>query len=202
MRLRLRLRLRLCPARRGGLRRPGHYIVRAASRIAAESRCCVEGSRGMAGETLVERVRQIAERVAASEGMEVVDVEFRGKGGGSLLRIFIDKPGGVTHEDCATISNQVGAILDVEDPVPSSYTLEVSSPGVQRRLRCRADFERFAGKKVRLILKQPVEGQRLLVGRLEGFQNDAVKLTLDRGQAALVPYDHVERANLVFEWKG
>ena len=147
------------------------------------------------------RIREIAERVAASESMEVVDVEFRGKGPRSLLRIFIDKPGGITHRDCELISHQVGAILDVEDFLSTSYTLEVSSPGVERRLTRLSDYDRFAGRKVRLLLKQPLGKQRQLVGRLDGLENGLLTLTLARGDRVSVEYDNVERANLVFEWK-
>ena len=147
------------------------------------------------------QIRGIAERVAASEGMEVVEVELRGKGPRSLLRIFIDKPGGVTHRDCELISHQVGAILEVEDLIPASYTLEVSSPGVERRLTRPADYDRFAGRKVRLRLKQTLGAQRQLVGRLDGLENGVLTLTLASGECASVEYDNVERANLVFEWK-
>ena len=147
------------------------------------------------------QIRGIAEQVAASEGMELVDVEFRGKGPRSLLRIFIDKPGGVTHRDCELISHQVGAILEVEDLIPASYTLEVSSPGVERRLTRPADYDRFAGRKVRLRLKQPLGAQRQLLGRLDGLENGVLTLTLASGECASVEYDNVERANLVFEWK-
>lgn len=155
----------------------------------------------MPGQAALERIREIAERVATSEGMEVVEVEFRGKGPRSLLRIFIDKPGGITHGDCEVISRQVGAILDVEDLVPTSYTLQVSSPGVERRLTQPADYLRFTGRKVRVILKEPLGGQRQLVGRLDGFENGILTLVLDRGQRTSLAYDDVERANLVFEWK-
>ena len=147
------------------------------------------------------RIRGIVEQVAASEGMEVVEVELRGKGPRSLLRIFIDNPGGVTHRDCELISRQVGAILDVEDLIPASYTLEVSSPGVERRLTRPADYDRFAGRKVRLRLKQPLGAQRQLVGRLDGLENGVLTLTLASGECASVEYDNVEQANLVFEWK-
>ena len=147
------------------------------------------------------RIRGIVEQLAASEGMEVVEVELRGKGPRSLLRIFIDKPGGVTHRDCELISRQVGAILDVEDLIPASYTLEVSSPGVERRLTRPADYDRFAGRKVRLRLKQPLGAQRQLVGRLDGLGNGVLTLTLASGECASVEYDNVEQANLVFEWK-
>ncbi len=133
--------------------------------------------------------------------MEVVDVEFRGKGPRSLLRIFIDKPSGVTHRDCEVVSTQVGAILDVEDLISGSYTLEVSSPGVERRLHRPADYTRFAGKKVKLMLKEPVEGQRSYTGILDGLDGGTVTFTSDRGKQVEVAYDNIERAHLVFEWK-
>lgn len=155
----------------------------------------------MPDQAVLVRIREIVERVAASEGMEVAEVELRGKGPRSLLRIFIDKPGGVTHRDCELVSHQVGAILDVENLIPASYTLEVSSPGVERRLTRPADYDRFAGRKVRLRLKQPLGAQRQLVGRLDGLENGVLTLTLASGECASVEYDNVERANLVFEWK-
>ena len=99
----------------------------------------------------LEHVRQIAERVTASQGLELVEIEFRGGGKARLLRLFIDKPGGVTHQDCAFVSRELGTILDVEEAIPGgSYTLEVSSPGLDRKLVKAADFERFAGSRVRL----------------------------------------------------
>src|SRR5512140_171126 len=125
---------------------------------------------------LIQRIREIAERVASSEGLEVVEVEFRGKPRRALLRIFIDKPEGITHHDCEVISTQVGTILDVEDVVAGHYTLEVSSPGVERRLYHPADDTRFAGKKIKLVLKEPVNGRRDWSGRLEGFQGGNVLL--------------------------
>ncbi len=154
----------------------------------------------------LQRIREAAERVAASEGLEVLDVEFR-KGSRSLLRIFIDKPAGITHQDCEVISTQVSAILDVEDLMPgsSSYTLEVSSPGVERRLTKPADYQRFVGRKVKLILKEPLGSppRRLLVGRLEGLENGVVTVTPDQGGGGplQLPLENVDRANLVFEWK-
>ncbi|MBZ5566615.1 MAG: ribosome maturation factor RimP [Acidobacteriia bacterium] len=152
-----------------------------------------------------EHVRQIAERVTASQGLELVDVEFRGGGKARLLRLFIDKPGGVTHEDCAFVSREVGTILDVEDAVPGgSYTLEVSSPGLDRKLMKPSDFERFAGSRVRLITRQPVEGSRHFEGRLQGLQAGRVALEVGSGKipAHTVEIDlgNVERANLVPEF--
>ena len=106
------------------------------------------------------RFGQIAERVAASSGLEVVEVELRGGGKARMLRIVIDKPAGVTHEDCANLSREVGTILDVEDVIPGgSYTLEVSSPGLDRKLFRPADYERFIGSRVKLTTRATGERQ-------------------------------------------
>src|SRR5215510_299003 len=130
----------------------------------------------------LDHVRAIAERVAASLGVEVVEIEMRGGGKSRMLRIFIDKPGGVTHEDCASLSREVSTILDVEDAVPGgSYLLEVSSPGLDRKLVRPADFERFQGSRVKLTTRDAVNGNRHFEGRLEHF--DGGRLTLDLGQA-------------------
>src|SRR5437588_2536268 len=119
-----------------------------------------------------ERVREIAERVAASSGLEVVEVELRGGGKARMLRIVIDKPAGVTHEDCANLSREVGTILDVEDVIPGdSYVLEVSSPGLDRKLTRPADYERFTGRRIKLMTRNPVNGSRHFEGRLENFQS-------------------------------
>src|SRR5512142_3038798 len=105
----------------------------------------------------LDHIRGIAERVAQSYGCEIWDLEFRGSGKGRLLRIYIDKPEGETHEDCANVSREVGTILDVEDAVPGSYTLEVSSPGLDRRLRNAGDYERFTGSLIKLQTRNLVE---------------------------------------------
>src|SRR5437868_13015048 len=118
----------------------------------------------------LERVREIAERVASSSGLEVVDVDFRGGGKSRMLRITIDKPGGVTHEDCANVSREVGTILDVEDAVPGgSYLLEVSSPGLDRKLVRPGDYQRFTGNRIKLTTRTPVEGNRHFEVKLESF---------------------------------
>jgi len=152
-------------------------------------------------EAVIEKVQEIAERVGASEGLEVVDVQLLGGGGSRVLRIFIDKPAGVTHADCEFISQQVGTILDVEDVIPgASYTLEVSSPGVERKLSKPREFERFVGQKVKVVLRQPVENQRHLTGTLKSFAGGVITLEPAPGKSVQFPLEQVEKANLKFEW--
>jgi ribosome maturation factor RimP len=158
-----------------------------------------------------ERVNEIAARVAASSGLEVVEVDMRGSGNKRMLQIFIDKPGGVTHQDCANFSREVGTILDVEDVVPGgSYVLEVSSPGLDRKLSRPADFQRFVGSRVKLTARNPVNGNRYFEGRLESFHDGRVLLEVSAPQkkakaAAAAPqrleidFSNVEKANLVPE---
>ncbi len=153
----------------------------------------------------------MAERVAASSGLEVVEVELRGGGKSRMLRVFLDKPAGVTHEDCAQFSREFGTLLDVEDVVPGgSYVLEVSSPGLDRKLVKAADYERFAGNRVKLMTREPVNGNRHFEGRLESLRDGRLTLDLSaaRGKhrrAAGTPQKleielaNVEKANLVPE---
>ena len=167
----------------------------------------------------VDRVREIADRVAASSGLEVVEVEFLGGGGARMLRVFLDKPGasadpltGVTLQDCANFSREFGTILDVEDVVPSAYTLEVSSPGLDRKLIKAADFSRFVGSRVKLTTRQPVENNRQFEGRLESFADGRLTLDLSvashksrkkmgaaAGRKIEIEFANVEKANLVPE---
>jgi ribosome maturation factor RimP len=152
-------------------------------------------------EAVIQKVQQIAERVGASEGLEIVEVELVGGGRSRVLRIYIDKPAGVTHADCEFISQQVGTILDVEDVIPGgSYTLEVSSPGVERKLTKPSEFERFVGQKVKVVLRQPVENQRHWVGALKSFAGGVITLEPAPGKSVQFPLEQVEKANLKFEW--
>jgi ribosome maturation factor RimP len=174
----------------------------------------------------VQKVRQIAERVARDLGLEIADLEFHGGAGkgGRLLRVYIEKAGateagggadalmqyGVTHADCAAVSREMSTILDVEDPIPGgSYMLEVSSPGLDRKLARPEDFVRFTGSRVKLMTREPVENNRHWEGRLEAFGEGC--LTLDVTPAKkknkpaparrviAVELSNVERANLVPE---
>ena len=159
----------------------------------------------------LERVREIVDRVAGSSGLEVVDVELRGGGKARMLRIFIDKPAGVTHEDCANLSREVGTILYVEDVVPGgSYVLEVSSPGLDRKLSRPEEFQRFTGSRIKVTTRALLNGSRHFEGRLESFADG--RLTLDvtplrkkpkreavESQKIEIEFANVEKANLVPE---
>jgi len=169
----------------------------------------------------VDRVREVAERVAASSGLEVVEIEFLGGGKARMLRVFLDKASagtdplaGVTHEDCANFSREFGTILDVEDVMPGSYTLEVSSPGLDRKLIKAADFKRFTGSRLKLSTRQPVgvNNNRHFEGRLESFEDGRLTLDLSvashksrkkmgaaAGEKIEIEFANVEKANLVPE---
>jgi ribosome maturation factor RimP len=152
-------------------------------------------------EAVASKIEEVARRVAETEGMEVVEVEVKGGGGSRFVRISIDKPEGVTHADCELVSHQVGTILDVEDVVPGGrYTLEVSSPGVERKLVKPRDFERFQGKKARVTLRNEVEGRRNWEGTLAAVENGNIALETETGQTIRFPFDQVQKANLKFEW--
>jgi ribosome maturation factor RimP len=151
-------------------------------------------------ETIASKIEGIAQRVAQSEGLELVEVEVKGGGNNRFVRISIDKPQGVTHADCELVSQHVGTILDVEDVVPGGrYTLEVSSPGVERKLIRPSDFERFQGKKIKLALRSPVEERRNWEGTLAGFENGHIAVETAPGITMRFPLDQVRKAQLKFE---
>lgn len=150
---------------------------------------------------LIEKITELSEWAAIGSGVEITDVQLRGAGKNRLLRVYIDKPGGVTHADCELISQRLGKLLDDEDAMPDdSYTLEVSSPGVERKLSKPRDFERVVGQKVRIGLREPIQGQLRLEGTLVQFSNGALELKTVQGQFVLVPLEQVQKANLKFEW--
>jgi ribosome maturation factor RimP len=166
----------------------------------------------LAREEIVAKIAEIAERVADPEGIEIVDIQLLGSGRGRLLRIYIDRPEsgvaesperlhGVSHADCEFISQQVGTILDIEDVIPGdSYTLEVSSPGLERKLSKAKDFERFVGQKAKVVLREPVENQRRWEGKLAGISQGIVALEPAAGRIIHFPLDQVQKANLKFDW--
>jgi ribosome maturation factor RimP len=156
---------------------------------------------------VIERVRELAGRVAGTFGLDLFDVQFRREAGGMVLRVQIDRPGtastaedSVSVEDCARVSRDLSALLDVEDVVPTAYTLEVSSPGLDRPLRGEADYRRFAGRRAKLVMRAAVDGQMFFKGRLGGVDDEAVLIDADDGRRHRVPVDVITRANLEVEF--
>lgn len=154
----------------------------------------------------LERIRTAAERVAHSEGLEIFDIEWK-IGKQRLLRVYIDRPpaagepeSGISHKDCERVSEQLSVILDVEDLVPGpAYVLEVSSPGLDRKLRNEADYERFTGRLARIWLNEPIENQKYFEGRLAGLADGSVKLRVKDREIA-VPLTGIRKANLAVEF--
>jgi ribosome maturation factor RimP len=157
-------------------------------------------SKNMNG-AIVPRIVEIARRVGESEGIEIVEVQLLGGGAKRVLRITIDKPQGVSHADCELISQQVGTILDVEDVIPGArYTLEVTSPGLERKLLGARDFERFVGRKARVTLREPLDKRRHWEGILADFSENVVTLEAAPGKNVRFSLEQVEKANLKFDW--
>jgi ribosome maturation factor RimP len=142
-----------------------------------------------------EQLLELLEPVVAAMGFELADLDAH-LGRRGLLRLYIDREGGVTVDDCQRVSEQVGALLDVEDPLPGSYVLEVSSPGFDRRLRTRAHFERFIGERVRVELRDPRDGRRNFIGRLASVEEDDAVLEVD-GETWHLPLHDIAVARLV-----
>jgi ribosome maturation factor RimP len=149
------------------------------------------------GSSLVEeRVQAIAERVAIDHGLELVHAEVAGPVNKPIVRIFIDKPNGVTHQDCSEVSLHVGTVLDVEDFIHASYTLEVSSPGLERGLYKPADYERFAGRLAKIRTRRPIDGQRNFRGRLLGIDGEEVLFEDRTSGRHRIALDSIAKANL------
>jgi ribosome maturation factor RimP len=138
----------------------------------------------------------LLEPVVTTMGYELVELEFVGGGGNRTLRLFIDAPGGIGLDDCEAVSHSVEAVLDEADPIPEGYSLEVSSPGVDRPLRKAADYERFAGDKVKVKTYGPIDGQRSFTGALVGLEDEQVVIETPEGRTA-IPLDQVAKAHLV-----
>jgi ribosome maturation factor RimP len=147
----------------------------------------------------LEKIRAIAERVVTSEGLTLVDVELKGGRVNPLLRVYIDKPEGVSHAHCQLVSEQLSAILDVEDLFPASYLLEVSSPGLDRKLVKPRDFEHFAGRRARLVLREAIGQQKVVEGRLAGFEDGRVRMDLGEGGMAEFELANISKARLIVE---
>ncbi len=157
----------------------------------------------------LELVREAAVRVAASRGLDIFDVELRREGGQQVLRVVLDRPGpnltaedSVSIEDCARVSEELSAILDVEDAVPANrYTLEVSSPGLDRPLRHAADYERFAGRRAKIVVAEPIARQTAFAGRLRGVDGEDVLFESEGGKPVRLPLRLITRARLDVEFR-
>ena len=150
----------------------------------------------MEDQSIAERVQEIAERVAIDHGLELVHAEVAGPDNSPIVRVFIDKPQGVTHDDCSEVSIHLGTILDVEDFIHASYTLEVSSPGLNRGLYKRADYERFAGSAAKLKTRAPIDGQRNFRGSLLGLDGNDVLFDDRTSGKVRIPFDTITKGNL------
>lgn len=162
----------------------------------------------MAQEVLLDKIRELVEPLLQSLGLELVDLEYKPEGRDRVLRFFIDKEGGVTLDDCAEFSREVGALLEVEDPIEAAYHLEVSSPGIDRPLKKPADYERFRGRlvKIKTFEKCDPDGRghtrKTFVGTLLGLENGMVSIEQNdkKGGVAAFPLDGIAKANLEFEF--
>ncbi len=148
---------------------------------------------------ILESVKRIAEPVVTAEGMDLVEAEYGNERGGLTLRLYIDKEGGVTLDDCSNISGQVGQLIELNDLIMHPYTLEVSSPGLNRPLKKEEDFVKYEGKLVRLKVRNPVDGRKNFRGRLLGYEQGTV--TIDVGDEIVsLPFNEIRKANLVYEF--
>lgn len=150
--------------------------------------------------TAEEKVRDIAKPIVDSLGYELIDVEYLAGGNRAKLRLFIDKEGGVTLDDCEKASRYVGYALDVEDPMPTPYVLEVSSPGLDRPLKKPSDYERYIGRLVKIKTKVPVNNQMVFIGRLSGIINQKVEIKLDGEKDLSISLDDIRLARLEVEF--
>ncbi len=161
---------------------------------------------GIAQESVAERARKLLEPVLVRDGFELVEVEWLREGGGWVLRIYVDKPAGIGIDDCQAASRTVETILDVEDFIEPAYSLEVSSPGLDRPLRKPSDFERFAGQRARVKAYGPMESapglppRKQWSGTLRGFRDGAVEIEVD-GKLHRIPADRIAKANLEYDFE-
>jgi ribosome maturation factor RimP len=149
---------------------------------------------------LNDKVREVVTPVVQGAGYELVDVEWKHEQGGWVIRLFIDKPDGISHEDCEQVSRQVSATLDVHDVVPHTYNLEVSSPGLDRPLRTSDHFRRFVGQKARVKLRDGLEGRRNFSGVIVSAEDSAVTMEVD-GKQYTLPLSDLEKANLDWQFQ-
>ena len=142
------------------------------------------------------KIRDLIEPLAESLGLELADIEFNKTKGKGLLRVYIDKDGVVTIDDCANVSREISALFDVEDPIPYAYVLEVSSPGIDRPFKGLKDYKKQIGKTVRVVTHDPVDKQTFLVGKLEEVNEDSITLLIPKDRKIVLPYTNISKARL------
>jgi ribosome maturation factor RimP len=151
-------------------------------------------------QTNIDRIREIVTPILESMGLELFDLEWTGRGSGSHLRVFIDKAAGITLEECEQASRFIGHALDVADPIPGTYVLEVSSPGLDRPLRKPDDYIRSIGKLVRLKLNRPIRGAWVMTGHLRRFEDDGLEVGTGDGTSVRIALEEIAQARLEVEW--
>jgi len=150
-------------------------------------------------EKIMEHVRAIAEPILLNEGMELIEIQYRRESKGWVLRLYIDKGGGVTLDDCTRISQEVGRSLDVEDFISTPYTLEVSSPGLPRPLKKEKDFMKYRNHMIKVKTFNPIENRRRFKGKLLGVSENLIEIEIDR-EIFQIPLSNVAKANLEINW--
>lgn len=146
------------------------------------------------------QVRQLVKEIVESEGYEPVEIQLKGSGRQRVLQVYIDQVGGISHRDCEVVSEQVSTVLDIENLIPSSYTLEVSSPGLDRKLTKASDYERFAGEMVKIRTKVALQNQKVFVGRLRGIRNSKVQIEISREKLFEIPIEMINETRLEVDW--
>ena len=149
----------------------------------------------------LDRIRRVVEEIVETESYDLVDVELKGTGKHQVLRVYIDREEGISHQDCKLISEQVGTVLDVEDLLSAAYTLEVSSPGLDRKLVKKSDFTRFEGHLAKIRTKIPLNNQKVFTGRIAGLTDDTIRLASPGGEVVQIPLDVVHEARLEVDWE-
>lgn len=146
------------------------------------------------------QVRQLVKEIVESEGYEPVEIQLKGSGRQRVLQVYIDQVGGISHRDCEVVSEQVSTVLDIENLIPSSYTLEVSSPGLDRKLTKASDYARFAGEMVKIRTKVALQNQKVFVGRLRGIRNSKVQIEISREKLFEIPIEMINETRLEVDW--
>ncbi len=150
---------------------------------------------GLSEDNIISNIKELLEPLLYEKNLELFDIEFKALGSKEILRVFIDKEQGVTVNDCAQISRELGRLLEVHDVIPGSYTLEISSPGLTRALKKPSDYLRYKGKTVKIKTLEDIEDRRVFKGKLLDFVDETVSLQTD-GVNYLIPYKNIEKANL------